>query len=175
MRVAIYCRVSTSGQELDQQISACSRFCEYKGFDFEIFKDVGSGKNMKRQEFQDMLDKLRHREFEGVVVFRFDRLGRNSREVVTLFEELENKGIKIFSINENLDTSSPIGRAMREIIMVLAQLERENIAEATRQRLDALRNLGKPLGRPKGSKDLKQRKKTGYLLRYAKKGGVKND
>ena len=174
MKVAIYCRVSSEGQELEQQIQACIKFCEFKGFEYKIFKDVGSGKNMERKDFQEMLTRIRLKEFAGIVVFRFDRIGRNAREVVTLFEELEHKGIEVYSLNENIDTTNPIGRAVRDIIIRLAQLERENISVATKQRLQALKNLGKSLGRPKGSKDIKDRKKAGYLLRYANKGGSKN-
>lgn len=173
MKVAIYCRVSTNQQELDQQIDSCVKFCNYKGFEYQIFKDIGSGKDMQRKAFQEMITKIRAREFLGVVVFRFDRIGRNAREVVTLFEEFENKGVQVFSLNENIDTTTPSGRAVRDIIIRLAQLERENIAEATRQRLQALKNLGKKLGRPAGSKDSKVRRKSGYLLRYANKGGSK--
>lgn len=172
MKVAIYCRVSTEGQELEQQIEACKRFCEYKQMDYTIFKDVGSGKNFNRKEFLDMLSRLRIKEFEGLVVFRFDRIGRNAREVVTLFEEFEGKGIQVFSLNENIDTTTPVGKAVRDIIVRLAQLERENIAEATKQRLQALKNLGKKLGRPSGSKDKNKRKKEGYKERW-KRGGKK--
>ena len=157
MRIAIYCRVSTEEQELNQQIESCKKFCEFKGFNYEVFSDIGSGKNMEREGFQSMLKRIRARDFEGVVLFRFDRIGRNAREVVTLFEEFENKGIQIFSLNENIDTSSPVGRAIRDIIIRLAQLERENISEATKQRLRALKNLGKTLGRPKGLKDKRKR------------------
>lgn len=170
----MYCRVSTDGQELEQQVQACKNFADYKGFEYcanDIFSDVGSGKNMQRPNFQRMLADLRLKKYDGVILFRFDRIGRNSREVVMLFDELESKGISIFSINENLDTTTPIGRAMREILIILAQLERENISDATRQRLKALGNLGKKLGRPKGSVDKKVRKISGYLLRYANKGG----
>lgn len=172
MKVAIYCRVSTDEQELEQQIISCKKFCEYKQFEYELFKDIGSGKNFKRKDFLNMLDRLRKREFEGVVVFRFDRIGRNAREVVTLFEEFENKGIQVFSLNENIDTTSPIGKAIRDIIIRLAQLERENISEATKQRLQALKNMGKRLGRPSGSKDKKERKNDGYKERW-KRGGKK--
>lgn len=172
MKVAVYCRVSTDTQELEQQIESCRRFCDYKEFQYEVFAEVGSGKNFKRVKFLEMLDRIRKFEFQGLVVFRFDRIGRNAREVVTLFEEFENKGIQVFSLNENLDTSTPIGKAMRDIIVRLAQLERENISEATKQRLTALKNLGKTLGRPKGHKDLKKRKNDGYKARW-KRGGKK--
>ena len=89
-RVAIYARVSTDAQELAQQVDSCEKFCIYKNFEYVIFKDIGSGKNMQRPQFLDMLDRIRAREFDGVVIFRFDRLGRNSREVVTLFDEFES-------------------------------------------------------------------------------------
>jgi len=168
LRVAIYCRVSTDEQELAQQIESCTKFCVYKNFEYIIFKDIGSGKSMDRPQFLDMLNRVRAREFDGIVVFRFDRLGRNAREIVTLFEEFENKGIEFFSLNENMDTTSPIGRAMRHILMVLAQLERENISDATKQRLQALKNMGKVLGRPAGSKDKSARKTSGYRARWAK-------
>jgi len=178
LSVAIYCRVSTDQQELAQQIESCKKFCEYKQFNYTLFSDIGSGKNMLRLNFLNMLNRIRQREFDGVVVFRFDRLGRNAREVCTLFEEFENKGIQVFSLNENIDTSSPVGRAIRDIIVRLAQLERENISEATKQRLQALKSLGKRLGRPTGSKDKNVRKKSGYISRWEKlrinKRGVEN-
>ena len=172
MKVAIYCRVSTDQQELKQQVESCKKWCEYKGYEYELFSEVGSGKSFKRVKFLEMLDRVRRFDFMGIVVFRFDRLGRNAREVVTLFEEFENKGIKIFSLNENIDTSTPAGRMVRDIIIRLAQLERENISAATKQRLQALKNMGVTLGRPKGSKDKNNRKKEGYKARW-KRGGKK--
>ena len=178
IKVAIYVRVSTEGQELNQQIQACTRFCEYKQFEIErIYKDVGSGKDyFKRLQYNEMIEDLRSLKYQGVVVFRFDRLGRSASEAVKFFEEMENKGIEIYSLNENLDTSTAIGRAIRDIIVRLAQLERESISEATKQRLQALKNMGKKLGRPKGSKDTGSRKKSGYYgnKNRSNKGGVKN-
>src|SRR3990167_2678960 len=172
MKVAIYARVSTDNQDLEQQILSCKRFCEYKQYEFDVYSDVGTGKNFKRLRFLQMLERIRARDYAGIVVFRFDRIGRNAREVVTLFEEFENKGIQVFSLNENIDTTNPTGRAVRDIIIRLAQLERENISDATKQRLEALRNMGKRLGRPIGSKDKEKRDKINYLARW-KRGGKK--
>lgn len=172
MKVAIYCRVSTEQQELEQQIESCKKYCAFKGFEYDIYSDTGSGKNMNRPQFLAMLERLRKMEYGGVVLFRFDRLGRNAREVVTLLEEFETKGIQVFSMNENIDTTNPIGKAVRDIIIRLAQLERENISAATKQRLTALKNMGKKLGRPSGSKDKKGRKTEGYTARW-KRGGKK--
>lgn len=150
MRVAIYARVSTDKQELQQQIDSCKRFCEYKQFDVaDIYSDTGSGKAFFiRPNWMELLGKLKRLEYQGLVVFRFDRVGRNMVECITFYEEMERIGVQIFSINENFDTSNAIGRAIRDFIIRLAQLERENISEATKQRLQSARDAGKKLGRP---------------------------
>jgi DNA invertase Pin-like site-specific DNA recombinase len=172
LRVAIYARVSTDQQELAQQINACQRFCEYKQFEVgRLFTEIVSGAKARRPVYQEMVTALRHGEYEGVVAFRLDRLGRNARELALIIDELEGKGIKVLSVTEQFDTSTAMGKAMREFTMILAQLERDSLREATQHRLQALKNMGKKLGRPKGSKDKnpKGRKKAGYLLRYAAK------
>ena len=178
MKVAIYARVSTDKQELEQQIEACRKYCLFKGFKiWHIYKDIGSGADwFKRPGFNELLAALRRYEYKAVVVFRLDRLGRNARECLTFFDEMEDKGIDIYSLSENLDTSTAIGRAMRSIIAVLAQLERDNISEATKQRMQALKNLGKHVGRPPGAKDKTKRKTSGYFGKKnaSKKGGAKN-
>lgn len=69
-----------------------------------------------------------------------------------MIDELENKGIKVLSVNESFDTSTAIGRAMRELIYIFAQLEREQIGEATKQRLAAVKAQGTKLGRRPASK-----------------------
>lgn len=148
MKVAIYARVSTDGQELEQQLMACQRFCDFKQFTVaRVYSEIVSGAKSKRPQYLAMLNDLRAHKYDGVVVFRLDRLGRNSRELALLIDELENKDIKVLSVCESFDTSNAIGRAMREIIIVFAQLEREQIGEATKQRLSALKAMGKRLGR----------------------------
>lgn len=152
MKVAIYARVSTEEQELEQQIAACQRFCEYKQFAvLATYTDIMSGAKAKRPGYLKLVEELRAYKYDAVVVFRLDRLGRNSRELSLLIDELEGKGIKVLSINEAFDTSTAMGRAMREIIMIFAQLEREQISEATKQRLAALKAQGKKLGGEKAA------------------------
>ncbi len=170
MKVAIYARVSTDSQELDQQIASCQRFCEFKGLEIvKIYSEIVSGAKAKRPQYLELLSSLRNHLYDGVVVFRIDRLGRNSRELILFLDEMRAKGVHVFSVNENLDDSTAIGRAMIDFICILAALEREQIKEATQARLTALKALGKRLGRPPGAKDKNGRKRTGYLLRYAGK------
>ena len=130
MKVCVYARVSRNSQELEQQIAACRRFCEYKGFEIAgIFSEKLSSAKAKRPEYLKMVSELRAFKYDGVVVFRLDRLGRNSRELALLIDELEAKGVKVLSVNESFDTSTALGRAMRELIYIFAQLEREQILE----------------------------------------------
>jgi len=137
---------------LEQQLAACQRFCEYRGYEVtEIYQEIVSGAKAKRPEYLRLVADLRSLKYDGVVVFRLDRLGRNARELALLVDELENKGIKVFSVHESFDTSTALGRAMRELIYVFAQLEREQIGEATKQRLAALKAQGKRLGRKPAS------------------------
>jgi len=89
------------------------------------------------------------------------------------FDSLSSRGVNVISVMEGLDPTVPIGKAMMTILVALAELERTNISEATKHRLQALKNMGKKLGRPKGSKDRTKRSNTGYLLREAKKRGDK--
>jgi DNA invertase Pin-like site-specific DNA recombinase len=147
MKVAIYARVSTDEQELEHQIATCQRFCEYKQYEVAVvYSETGSGAKIKRPEYLKLVSELRQFKYDGVVVFRLDRLGRNARELALLIDELENKGIKVLSVNESFDTSTAMGRAMREIIYIFAQLEREQISEATTQRLASIKASGQRLG-----------------------------
>lgn len=178
MKVCCYCRVSTQLQELKSQVEACVRYCQYREFEIgHIYQETISGYKADRPEYTAMLRSVRAGQYQGIVVFRLDRLGRNARELSMIIEELEKKNVKILSVTENFDTSTAFGRAMREMAFIFAQLERENISEATISRLAAIRASGKTLGRPVGAKDKDKRRKAGYLARYANKGGsqVKRD
>ena len=147
MKVAIYCRVSTDEQELEHQIASCQRFCDYKQFEVgKIYSEKFSGMKAKMPQYLELIKELRNFTYAGVVVFRVDRLGRNSHELILLLDEFKAKGIKVYSLNENLDTDTAIGKAMVDFICILANLEREQISEATKQRLTSLKESGVKLG-----------------------------
>lgn len=147
MKVAIYCRVSTDEQELEHQIASCQHFCEYRGFEIgHIYSEKFSGMKAKRPQYLQLINDLRNCVYAGVVVFRIDRLGRNSHELILLLDEFKSKGIKVYSLNENLDTDTAIGKAMVDFICILANLEREQISESTKQRLGSLKASGITLG-----------------------------
>ena len=172
MKTAIYVRVSTKDQTYDQQLEPCKQFCKYKGFEnIEIFKEVESTRKI-RPIFQDMLKRTKNGEFQNIIVWKLDRAWRSSRAFVMDFDMLQSRGIYVISVMEGLDPTTPIGKAMMTILVALGELERENISVATKERLQAKKNLGEKLGRPMGSKDKHKRSNKGYIRRYAKQRGV---
>lgn len=149
-RAAVYARISTDHQELKQQVQACLDYCErHRLAVTECYQEVVSGMRVKRPEFERMMIAVRKGQHDAIVIFRLDRLGRNSREVIMLVDELRNRGIDLVSVTENIDTTTVWGRAVRDILIILADLERANISEATKARLAAKRAAGEPLGRPR--------------------------
>jgi DNA invertase Pin-like site-specific DNA recombinase len=174
-KCAIYARVSTEEQSYEQQIDACSKFCEIKGWDsYEIFKEVQSSVK-ERPVWNDLLKRARQGEFNAIVVYRLDRAWRSSRQFIMDFDNLQSLGITVISVMEGLDPSTPIGKAMMTILVALGELERTNISEATKQRLQALKKMGKKLGRPKGRKDSVRRNRKNYFgnTNASNKGGTK--
>lgn len=169
MKVAIYARVSTQDQHLEQQLNPCIEECSKRGWEYESFTDKISGAKSSRPELDYMLQRLRKDEFNAVMVWKFDRLGRSTIHLIQLVEEFKNKGIQFIALTQGIDTSTPQGKFFLTIMAGVAELEREMIRERTQARLDMLKAKGKKLGRPKGSKDKGQRRKSGYLIRWAGK------
>lgn len=167
MKAAIYARVSTEEQTLEQQIEPCVNYCKAKGWEYIIFEEKASGSKETRPQLDIMMQGLRAKKAECVVVYKLDRLGRSLKHLLQLTEEFKNKGISFISISEGFDTSTPMGRFGLSIMGALAQMERELISERTRQKLQYLKSQGKHIGRPPGAKDKKPRRKAGYYSRWA--------
>jgi DNA invertase Pin-like site-specific DNA recombinase len=136
-----YARVSTDDQDLRMQIDALIR----DGVDPErIYQDKRSGKNTNRTGLQDMLAHVRSG--EGIKVWRFDRLSRSIRDLIMIFDDLEARGIQLKSLHEQLDTTTPMGRLMFQLAGILAEFERNLIAERTRHGMKAARDRGRRPG-----------------------------
>jgi site-specific DNA recombinase len=176
MKVAVYARVSTKGQDSnEQQVNACLNFCKIKGWnEIDIFKEKESSVK-QRPVFEELLRLAKIGRYQTIVMFRLDRGWRKSRQFIMDYGMLRDRGIKVISVMEGLDPTTPIGEATMTIIMALNQLERDNISMATKQRLDIIKN-SKKLGRPSGKKDHDKRDNAGYLRRWAiTKGDKKVD
>lgn len=140
-----YARVSTKDQNIGMQVDALVD----AGVEREnIFTDEGvSGKRSSRPGLDAMLDKLR--EGDEVVVWRLDRLGRSMIHVAQLGENFKNQGVGFKSISDGVNTSSSTGRLLFNLLVGIAEYEREMIIERTTAGLASARAQGKTGGRKK--------------------------
>lgn len=96
----------------------------------EIFEDAGfSAKNTDRPAFQQMMARMRHKEFTHLLVWKLDRISRNLLDFAQMYNELKHLGVTFVSKNEQFDTSTAMGEAMLKIILVFAELERKMTSE----------------------------------------------
>jgi len=153
VRVAIYCRVSTSDQSTESQLLDLRRYVRERGWLlFNEYCDNGiSGTKDSRPALNELMNDAKKRRFGTVLVWRFDRFARSTKHLILALEEFRNLGIDFVSFQENIDTSSPLGSAIFTIISAVAQLERDIIAERVKAGLRRARENGKKLGRPVGS------------------------
>lgn len=147
-KVAIYCRVSTQDQNLENQKLVLTQYCKRMNWEFEIFEEKESSRKSRPVQWE-LYNKLLKKEFDGLVIYKFDRWARSTKELIDHIENLVSKEIKIYSYMENVDLNSSMGRAMFTVISAFAQLERDIIRERTLAGLARVRAQGKRLGRPR--------------------------
>lgn len=170
MKIALYVRNSTDEerQNPQTQINPLVQKCKAMGWDYEIFQEFASGSKQSRPELDKMMQRIRLGEFNAVMVWKLDRLGRSLQHLLQLIEEFKNKRIAFISLTEGFDTTSTQGRLFMQLLGAFAEFERNLIQERINAGLDRAKKEGITLGRPVGSKDKKLRRKSGYNLRWKK-------
>jgi DNA invertase Pin-like site-specific DNA recombinase len=155
-KAALYARVSTkgNGQTPETQLLALRDYAAARGFVIAgEFVDAGiSGSKESRPALDQMMREARRRKFDALLVARFDRLARSTRQLVLTLEELQSLGIDFISLGESIDTSSPMGKMVFVVISAVAELERSIIRERVMMGLERARKQGKRLGRPTGTR-----------------------
>jgi DNA invertase Pin-like site-specific DNA recombinase len=149
-RVAIYCRVSTASQSVDPQESALQEYAVRRDWtQLRVFKDHAiSGATDRRPALDQLMQECRRGLIDVVLVWKFDRFGRSMRHLIDVLEEFRQLKIDFISLTEAVDTSTPAGRMFFSIVAVMANFERELIAERVRLGLAEARRNGRRLGRP---------------------------
>jgi len=150
MKVAIYLRVSTQDQTLENQRMPLVNYCKNRNWGYEIFEEKQSTRKTRPVQWE-LYNRLLKKEFDGLVIYKFDRWARSTKELIEHVERLVDVGVKVFSYSENIDLDSSMGRAMLTIISAFAQLERDLIRERTLAGLARAKAQGKKLGRPRGT------------------------
>ena len=171
-RIAIYCRVSTRDQHPENQGIQLEEYAKRMGYDYKIFEETESTRKTRPVK-QDLMNRLRQREFDGMLVLKLDRFARSLSELIMDVKELTDKGIAFISLKDNLDLSTATGKFQFHILSAFAEFEREIIRERTLDGLSRAKANGSKLGRPQGAKDKKNRRKSGYNLRWQKEKGGK--
>ncbi|HHU06508.1 MAG TPA: recombinase family protein [Clostridiales bacterium] len=127
--VAIYARQSVDKADsisIESQIEYCLH--ETRGEEYRVYQDRGfSGKNTERPQFQRMMDDISNNEISRVIVYKLDRISRSILDFSKMMEVFTRHKVEFVSTTEKFDTSTPMGRAMLNICIVFAQLERETI------------------------------------------------
>jgi DNA invertase Pin-like site-specific DNA recombinase len=178
MRIGIYARVSTKDQSCELQVRDLRAFCAARGFELvREYVDVGqSGAKDSRPELNKLMDDARKRQFDAIVVWRFDRFARSTKHLLSALEEFRSLGIQFISYQENIDTSSALGQALFTIVSAVAQLERDLIRERVSAGIRNARANGKQLGRPMravdGDRILEMRAEGQTLQQIAENLGV---
>jgi len=178
---AIYARVSTNGQTTDNQVRELRKVARRHGWKISaeyIDHGVSGAKGRdKRPELDKLLKTANRREFDIIMAWSVDRLGRSLQHLVGFLDEIHAKGVDLYLHQQNIDTSTPSGKAMFQMAGVFAEFERSMIQERVRAGLERAREQGKVLGRPKVSTHIETliRQKRGKgmgILKIAKEVGV---
>ena len=152
-RVAIYARVSTGSQTTENQLRELRSVAERLGHQvIAEFVDEGiSGAKGRDQRpgLNSLMQGVTRRDFDKVMAWSVDRLGRSLRDLLAFMGELKAKGVDLYLHQQSLDTSTPAGKAMFQMLGVFSEFEREIIRERVNSGLARAKAQGKKLGRPR--------------------------
>ena len=150
-KVGLYGRVSTTdkGQDPELQLKDLRAYAHARGWKvFGEYVDVGeSGAKDRRPELDRLMEDSRKRRIDGILVWKLDRFGRSLKALVNTLEELKGLGVQFVSYTENLDFSTPAGRAMANLIGVFAEFERDLIRERVKAGIQNAKSKGIRVGR----------------------------
>lgn len=148
MRIAIYSRKSIEtdkGESIKNQIIFCKQYFErQENCVFEIFEDEGfSGGNINRPAFQRMMELVKMNQFDAVAVYKIDRIARNIVDFVNIYDEMDVMNVKLVSVTEGFDPSTPVGKMMMLLLASFAEMERMNIAQRVKDNMKELAKMGR--------------------------------
>jgi len=150
MTAAIYARVSTCDQEPENQLAELRRYASARQWTSQEYVDRGvSGAKDRRPALDELLRAARRRQFDVLVCWRLDRLGRNLKHLITLLDDLQALGIAFVSMGEGIDCTTPAGKLQLHILAALAEFERGRIQERVKAGLARAKAQGVKLGRPR--------------------------
>jgi DNA invertase Pin-like site-specific DNA recombinase len=147
---ALYARISKPAQHSDNQLLALRQYARRRGFTiFHEYVDSMTGTRESRPALDQLMQDAQLAHFEAVIVARFDRFARSTKQLILAAEEFEARGIDFISLREQIDTTTPLGKMFYTVISAMAQFERDLIRDRIGMGLERARQEGKTLGRPR--------------------------
>jgi DNA invertase Pin-like site-specific DNA recombinase len=143
---AIYCRVSSRDQSHASQLPDLERWAEANGGPVEWYRDKFTGRSMKRPGMDRLMEQLRAGRLERIVVWRLDRLGRTTKGLCQLFDELTERKVDLVSLKDGFSLASAAGRLHARILASVAEYETEIRAERVAAGQAVARRNGKTWG-----------------------------
>lgn len=151
-KVAVYIRVSTTGQNLEGQREAIQRWLNGHGLtDVVWFEDKFSGETMDRPGFNAMESAIFHGEVGTVVVYKLDRVARTMVEGLITLQKWLDRGIRLVSVTQQFDFSGPLGKTLAAFLLGLAEMEMEVRKERQAEGIAVAKREGKYTGRKPGT------------------------
>ncbi len=154
-RAAIYGRVSTKTQDTENQLRELRKVARRHGWKVThkyIDHGISGAKGRdQRPEYDKMLNDAVRKEFDVIMAWSVDRLGRSLQHLLGFLDEIHAKGIHLYLHQQGVDTTTPAGKALFQMTGVFAEFERAMIQERVKAGLERARAQGKVLGRPKVS------------------------
>lgn len=185
MKVALYARVSGLDQNPENQLMELKEYIQrHPEFElYDVYEDKISGVKESRPALDRLMQEGRKRLFNHVIFWKVDRLGRSALHTYQIVEEWKKLEISFTITTLGIDTSTPAGRFIFGIMAQYAELEREQIVERTNLAMKRIKKSIKEkgyyitkdgkkiqkMGRPKGRRDKRPRKRRGYFLKEVKK------
>src|SRR5262252_9903531 len=163
-RAAIYVRVSTDKQTVENQVVALRQIAERRGWQVvEQYSDAGiSGSKGRdgRPGLDQMLKDAQRRKFDVIMAWAIDRLGRSLIDLLGTIQTLDACGVDLYLDQQSIDTTTPAGKLMFQVTGAFAEFERSMIRQRVKAGLKRAVEQGKQLGRPKISPTLEKRIQT---------------
>jgi DNA invertase Pin-like site-specific DNA recombinase len=180
-RAAIYVRVSTDKQSIENQLQALRQIAERRGWEVVAqYDDAGISGSKGRKDrpgLDQMLNDAQRRRFDVVMAWAIDRLGRSLIDLLGTIQALEACGVDLYLDQQNIDTTTPAGRLMFQMTGAFAEFERSMIRQRIHAGLRRAKDAGKTFGRPRIDAKLESRirnrlKAGDGMLKIAKEVGV---
>jgi len=150
MFVAIYVRVSTDDQNPENQAQELVKYAQRMDYKiYDVYTDKCSGLKDSRPEFNRMQEDMRHMKFDAILVWKLDRIGRSLQHLLNLFQEMQSKKVDFICLTQNLDTVSPSGKLLFQIMGAFAEFESSLISERTKSGMERAKRQGVHCGRPR--------------------------